>query len=203
MRQEAINKLNKDWSNLKIKGRSSVLKYYFKFNGVNVNVYFDKYDRDLPNLSVILIKDKDYYYTSLNILNVNIHTEYLEAIPLNILENIEDEDHHLNAFFDEIDNQILKIDYVGTSYKKDKIYKNTMKYTVAKNPHRKDLPFLSGLRHNAEMTKDTFKRLHATLGIKCSVLKQIQNKKMTLVRTPDIDKRKDLVVVLNGTGIKL
>ena len=36
MRQEAINKLNKDWNNLKIKARSSVLKYYFKFKGVNV-----------------------------------------------------------------------------------------------------------------------------------------------------------------------
>lgn len=53
------------------------------------------------------------------------------------------------------------------------------------------------------MSEDTFKRLHATFGIKNSVLKQIQDKKMTLVRTPYIDRRKDLVVVLNGTGIKL
>lgn len=203
MRQEAINKLNKDWNNLKIKARSSVLKYYFKFKGVNVNAYFDNYDKNLPNLSVILIKDKDYYYTSLNILNVNIHKEYLEAIPRNILRKIENENQHLDDFFDEIDNQVLRKDPVRTSYTKDKIYKNTIKYTVANNPNRKDLPFLSGLRHNAEMTKNTFKRLHATFGIKYSVLEQIQNKKMTLVRTTDIDKRKDLVVVLNGTGIKL
>ena len=109
----------------------------------------------------------------------------------------------MDDFFDEIDNQVLRKDPVRTSYTKDKIYKNTIKYTVANNPNRKDLPFLSGLRHNAEMTKNTFKRLHATFGIKYSVLEQIQNKKMTLVRTTDIDKRKDLVVVLNGTGIKL
>lgn len=203
MRQEAIQKLTRDWNNLQIKARSSALKYRFEFRNVNVNVYFDYYDEEMPDLSIILVKDKDYYYTSLNIFNVNIHKEYLEAIPYNILGNIEDDDYHLNGFFDEIDNQILKLDPVGTSYTKDKIYKNTIKYTVANNPNRKDLPFLSGLRHNEKMSEDTFKRLHATFGIKNSVLKQIQDKKMTLVRTPYIDRRKDLVVVLNGTGIKL
>ena len=127
MRQEAIQKLTGDWNNLQIKARSSALKYRFEFRNVNVNVYFDYYDEEMPDLSIILVKDKDYYYTSLNIFNVNIHKEYLEAIPYNILGNIEDDDYHLNGFFDEIDNQILKLDPVGTSYTKDKIYKNTIK----------------------------------------------------------------------------
>ena len=88
MRQEAIQKLTRDWNNLQIKARSSALKYRFEFRNVNVNVYFDYYDEEMPDLSIILVKDKDYYYTSLNILNVNIHKEYLEAIPYNILGNI-------------------------------------------------------------------------------------------------------------------
>lgn len=42
MQQETIEKLKKDYSQMKIKGNSSVIKYIFRFNSVNVNIYFRK-----------------------------------------------------------------------------------------------------------------------------------------------------------------
>ena len=72
MHQETIEKLKKDYSQMKIKGNSSVIKYIFKFNSVNVNIYFDEFDKNIPNLSMILIKG-DNYYSSLNILRPEIN----------------------------------------------------------------------------------------------------------------------------------
>ena len=61
MQQETIEKLKKDYSQMKIKGNSSVIKYIFRFNSVNVNIYFDEFDKNIPNLSMILIKGDNYY----------------------------------------------------------------------------------------------------------------------------------------------
>lgn len=200
MREETIDKLQNDYSKLNIKARSSVVKYTFVFNGVKVNVYFDKFDSEVPNLSVILVKDKDYYYSSLNVLNPQINVQYLEDIPLNILERIL-KDNKLDVFFQEIENHIMTSSCLNTSYKKDGIFKNTMRYSI-KGKGRKDLPFLMGCRH-VNMTDAAYYRLSATFGIKYEVLDQIREAGLTLVRTSEVDKRKTLTMVLNEIGVKL
>lgn len=200
MHQETIEKLKKDYSQMKIKGNSSVIKYIFKFNSVNVNIYFDEFDKNIPNLSMILIKGDNYYYSSLNILRPEINVQYLEKIPLDILRYLLN-NNKLDEFFIKVENFILENDCYITSYKKDPIFKNTMKYTVT-NKVRKDLPFLQGCRH-AKMTDSTYYRLQNTFGIEQNVLDKIRDKNLTLVRTSDINRRKNLIFVLENVGLSL
>ena len=120
MQQETIEKLKKDYSQMKIKGNSSVIKYIFRFNSVNVNIYFDEFDKNIPNLSMILIKGDNYYYSSLNILSPEINVQYLEKIPLDILRSLLN-NNKLDKFFIKVENFILKNDCYITSYKKDSI----------------------------------------------------------------------------------
>lgn len=200
MQQETIDKLKKDYSRMEIQANSSVIKYRFKVNSVNVNIYFDEYDKNVPNLSMILIKDINYYYSSLNILKPEIDVQYLEAIPFDILQSIL-KDNKLDDFFKKIENFILKNDCYTTSYKNDYIFKNTMLYSV-KNKNRKDLPFLQGCRH-AKMTEFTYYQLQNTLGINSNILDQVRARNLTLVRTSDISRRKKLTLVLENIGIRL
>lgn len=200
MQQETIDKLKKDYSRMEIQANSSVIKYRFKVNSVNVNIYFDEYDKNIPNLSMILIKDNNYYYSSLNILKPEIDVQYLEAIPCDILQSIL-KDNKLDDFFKKIENFILENDYYTTSYKNDYIFKNTMFYSV-KNKNRKDLPFLQGCRH-AKMTEFTYYQLQNTLGINSNILDKVRARNLTLVRTSDISRRKKLTLVLEEIGIRL
>ncbi|WP_077462585.1 hypothetical protein [Rodentibacter caecimuris] len=66
------NNLIKKYNSLLKKEKSTTIKYYFIFNDVNVNLYFDAYDNNNPLLSMVLVSDKQYYYTSLNVNNENI-----------------------------------------------------------------------------------------------------------------------------------
>lgn len=200
MQQETIDKLKKDYSRMEIQANSSVIKYRFKVNFVNVNIYFDEYDKNIPNLSMILIKDNNYYYSSLNILKPEIDVQYLEAIPCDILQSIL-KDNKLDDFFKKIENFILENDYYTMSYKNDYIFKNTMFYSV-KNKNRKDLPFLQGCRH-AKMTEFTYYQLQNTLGINSNILDKVRARNLTLVRTSDISRRKKLTLVLEEIGIRL
>ena len=185
---------------MEIQANSSVIKYRFKVNSVNVNIYFDEYDKNIPNLSMILIKDNNYYYSSLNILKPEIDVQYLEAIPSDILQSIL-KDNKLDDFFKKIENFILENDCYTTSYKNDYIFKNTMFYSV-KNKNRKDLPFLQGCRH-AKMTEFTYYQLQNTLGINSNILDKVRARNLTLVRTSDISRRKKLTLVLENIGIRL
>ena len=107
----------------------------------------------------------------------------------------------LCEFFIKVENFILKNDCYITSYKKDSIFKNTMKYAV-NSKSRKDLPFLQGCRH-AKMTDSTYYRLQNTFGIEQNVLDKIRDKNLTLVRTSDINRRKTLIFVLENVGLSL
>ena len=147
-------------------------------------------------MSMILVYNREYYYTSLNINNSGIRKEYLEKIPPAILNQILDEGHHLNDFFENIERHILESNKIVINYEKDTCFTNTMRYSRT----RKDLPFLQSLR-KVRMKDDTLERLLETMGIDRKILEKIQSEGFTIVRTDDIKKRKHLTAVIRNAGI--
>lgn len=200
-RRDCVNpivkeKLLEQYAALEYKSCVTSIKYIFKYREVNVNLYFDAYDENNLNLTLILCYEKDYYYTSLNVKNTKHSKEYLEKIPTEILLRILDENNQLDTFFNKIDKCILEENYFVINYAKDKFFVNTMEY----NKNREDLPFLQGLR-KVKMQDKTLCNLCETMGIEKSVLKSIQKENMTLVRTKDPYKRKKLTILLQGTSV--
>lgn len=183
MRQEVRDCLIEEYNNLEFRREFTAIKYRFRYNNVDVNVYFDAYDDKVPSMSMILAYDRAYYYTSLNINNTEVRTEYLEKIPIVILDRILDESHHLISFFAEIEKHILENNKIVINYEKDTCFINTMKYSRT----RTDLPFLQSLR-KVKMQDNTLERLAETMGIDREILKKIQSEGFTIVRTDDIKK---------------
>ncbi len=198
MRAEVIEKLLKNYNELELKRSFTAIKYKFIHKGVNVNLYFDAYDNINPSLTMILALNKSYYYTSLNVKDTALDTEYLEKIPADILSEILDDNKKLNDFFIELNTHILDDQFKVINYGKDIIFTNTMKYSK----NRDDLPFLQTIR-KVRMSDKTLSKLAVTMGIDFNILRKIQNENMTLVRTDDFNKRKTLTMVLDGTHIKI
>lgn len=198
MRKEVRDHLIDEYDNLKFKGKFTALKYYFKHNNVDINIFFDNYDKSAPSMNMILAYNKKYYYTSLNVNNTEVRTEYLESIPLEILEQLLDDNNHLDGFFEDIEEHILSNNKIVINYETDICFVNTMKYSRS----RKDLPFLYSLR-KIEMSKNTLERLSETMGIDRSVLEKIQSEGFTIVRTDDINKRKSLVAIIENSTISI
>lgn len=196
MKEEVKNRLIVEYDNLKFKKKYTALKYHFKYNNVDVNIFFDNYDISAPSMIMILAYNRKYYYTSLNIKNVAIRTEYLEAIPLDILKQLLDENNHLDSFFKSVETHILSSDIYVINYEKDIFFANTMKYSRQRN----DLPFLYSLR-KTKMTNETLERLSETTGIDRAVLKKIQSEGFTIVRTDDVNKRKSLTAIIGNLTI--
>ncbi len=186
------------YSSLKMKTPQTAVKYYYLYNDVNVNLYFDAYDNDNPLFSIVLSYNSDYYYTPLSIITNERRKEYLTDIPSGILERILDESIKLDDFFNSIDEHIVNGKHWIIGYKDDKIFTNTLKYSS----HMEDLPFLWTSRR-ARMTDDTLERLVEKLSIPRDVLKAIQSNGRTLVRTSDASKRKNLRLILNDVGIRI
>lgn len=196
MRQEVRDYLIDEYNNLEFGRQFTAIKYRFRYNNVDVNIYFDAYDEKAPSMSMILVYDRAYYYTSLNINNTEVRTEYLEKIPFVILDQILDESHQLISFFAEIEKHILENNKIVINYEKDTCFINTMKYSRS----RTDLPFLQSLR-KVKMPDNTLERLSETMGIDREILKKIQSEGFTIVRTDDIKKRKHLTAIIENTGI--
>ena len=196
MKEEVKNRLIVEYDNLKFKKKYTALKYHFKYNNVDVNIFFDNYDISAPSMIMILAYNRKYYYTSLNIKNIAIRTEYLEAIPLDILKQLLDENNHLDSFFKSVETHILSSDIYVINYEKDILFANTMKYSRQGN----DLPFLYSLR-KTKMTNETLERLSETTGIDRAVLKKIQSEGFTIVRTDDVNKRKSLTAIIGNSTI--
>ncbi len=200
MRLETKLKLLEKYNNLSNPINTTAIKYYFVYNGVNVNIYFDAYDSYNLSLSLVLALDKEYYYTSLNIDNNDIKVEYLENIPNNILIRILDENNSLLMFFDNVEKHIMNTDSIIINYNSDKdIFARTLKYN---NKERKDLPFIK-TKKRANMTDKTFNNLRSTMGISIEALNAIRNQNMTLVRTSDPAKRKNITIILEELNIHL
>lgn len=175
------------------------LKFHYMYNGLNVNIYFDAYDTKSVSLSIVLAstEEKKYYYTPLNILNDNLTREYLPNIPKEILSKIL-VDNHLDGFYENMEEHILKDEPKINYYNSDKFFVNTIKY--AKN--KVDLPFWGHVR-NIRMTDETLYKLNARADITLDNLRKIQSKGLTLVRTSDPKKRNNLTLILENKGIEL
>lgn len=179
------------------KTKATCLKFYYQYNNVNVNVYFDAFDSQSASLSIVLAAEKKYYFTPLNILNTGMTTEYLSQIPTLILQKILVGDH-LTTFFENMENHLLEDRPFFISYGKDQYFTNTIKYTK----NKLDLPFWWHIR-KIPMTDNTLYKLNARADITLEILRKIQQEGYTLVRTPDPEKRKELTLILQQIDVKL
>ena len=146
---------------------------------------------------MILIYEKDYYYTSLNVNDTPTSVEYLHKIPSEILNRIL-VDNELNSFFDNLESFILNNEPIPGLYSREKIFTNTMAYSSK----REDLPFWKGIRH-VRMSDKTLKRLSVTSNIDYDTLLKIQSKNLTLVKTRYPKERKYITFILKSVGIDL
>ena len=178
------------------KTKATCLKYHYLYNNVNVNVYFDAFEAKSVALSIVLAADKKYYYTSLNILNTGMTTEYLSKIPPEIINKpgrLTPED-----FYENMEIHLLEDNPYVNYYNKDTYFVNTIKYAKSKL----DLPFWWCLR-KVPMSDDTLNKLNVRADITLETLRKIQNEGYTLVRTADPEKRKELTLILQQVGIEL
>lgn len=198
MRAKTQQILLEQYSKLNNPKATTAIKYLFHYKKVNVNVYFDAFDKSNLSMCLILNYEKEYYYTSLNINNTKIKTEYLEKIPTNILTEILDENNQLNSFYHSIETHIENEKYKIINYNDDVLFKNTLSF----NNHRKDLPFIRGIR-KVPMSDKTFKNLNETMGIDINILKQIRISNMTIVRTDNSDQRKSITIILKDLDVMI
>lgn len=198
MNIETQQQLLAEYSKLNNPRVTTAIKYYFQYKKVNVNIYFDAYDTANLSMCLILIFEKEYYYTSLNINNTEINTEYLKEIPPNILSAILDDNNQLISFYQSIETHIEQGEAIPINYMKDKFFKNTL----SPNNGRKDLPFIRGIRR-VPMTDKTFNNLYETMGIDRNILNQIRDRNITLVRTDKPEYRKNITLILEELNITI
>lgn len=197
MKESTKKYLIEKYNSIPHKTKTSCLKFHYVYNGVHVNMYFDAFDKDSATFSIVLIMDKIYYYTPLNILNDEIKTEYLNILPPEILNKIT-VDYHLNDFYENMERHLLEDRPYFNSYNTDKFFVNTIRYSQ----DSLDLPFWWHLRH-VRMSDEMLNKLNARGDISLNVLRKIQDKGFTLVRTGDPIKRKELTMILDQEGIML
>ncbi|SFB79747.1 hypothetical protein [Ruminococcus albus] len=197
MKNMVKDKLINDYNDLSYHTDDTFTKYRFTYNGVYVHVYFDAYDYQALSLSVILIYERDYYYTSLNVDDTDTNIEYLHKIPLGILRRIL-VNKKLDDMFEHLEEHILNSTPEEGRYSDDKLFSSTLKFSGK----RKDLPFWKSIKH-VRMSDDTLNRLRVTSNISLSTLKKIQSKNMTLVKTQFPKDRKNIKMILDSKGIDL
>ncbi len=200
MRQEVLNKLAQDYSKIYSKTVDRCVKYEFMFNGVGVSLYYDEFDEDSKSFIMILMYDKQYYMTSLNVTNSKIKKEYLPELPHVFFTLVLDDNKELDVFFEKIEENILNIEPIVISYSKDYRYLNAVNKYRSKG--YEDLPFWWHIR-KSRMTDTSIELLSKRSDISEDILRKIQNKNMTLVRTADIKKRKKLKLILDKEAILL
>lgn len=197
MQENVRTKLLNDYSQLEFKGKSTCVKYRYDYNGITVNLYFDAFDSDSNTLTMILSTEKQFYFTTLNSMNTRIRKEYLPKLPSVFLNKIL-VNNELDDFYKHMEGKILEITPIAISYKKDTIFINTTQFQKGDI----DLPFWWHLR-KVPMSDDTLEALSERADISRKALLEIQRQGFTLVRTDDIDKRRNLTLILSEQGISL
>lgn len=197
MEIETVERLVKLYEKIPKKTRAICLKYHYIFNSVNVNLYFDAFDKRSLSFCIILVADKQFYFTPLNILKEGMNTEYLPDIPFKLLRKIL-VDNKLNVFYKSMETHILQDTPYINFYSKDKFFTNTVTF----NKGKIELPFWQGVR-KVRMSNDTLIKLSHRADISIEVLRQIQKKNLTLVRTSEPERRRDLTLILNEQNITL
>lgn len=196
MNEQVRTKMLTDYSQLNFKGKGTCVKYRYDYNDVTVNLYFDAFDPGSYSLTMILSTEKQFYFTTLNVMNTRIRKEYLPELPLIFLSKIL-VNNELDDFYMHMEEKVLEITPIPLSYKKDTIFKNTTEFQKGI-----DLPFWWHLR-KSRMTDDTLEKLSERADISRNTLLAIQEKGFTLVRTDDSDKRRNLKIILGEIGILL
>lgn len=196
MNEQVRKKMHNDYLSLSYVRKGTCVKYIYKYNNVFVNLYFDAYDPNSYSLIMILSAEKQFYFSTLNIMNTRIRKEYLPELPYIFLEKIL-VNNELDTFYQHMENKILEATPITTSYRVDKIFLQTIKYQKDI-----DLPFLWHLR-KAHMTDTTLEELNERANISRQTLLAIQRKGFTLVRTADINKRRSLKIILDEHRISL
>lgn len=197
MKEQTRNKLLNDYSQLNFKRKSTCVKYRYDYNSVTVNLYFDAFDPDSNTLTMILSTKKNFYFTTLNVMNPRIRKEYLPKLPSIFLDKIL-VDNELDEFYKHMEDKILETPPITASYRRDTIFINTIKY----QKDNIDLPFWWHLR-KVSMSNDTLESLSERADISREILLKIQEQGFTLVRTGDIDKRRNLTLILDEHNITL
>ena len=156
------------------------------------------FDSKIKTLNLVLRYEKNYYFTTLNVSNIEIPTQYLKEIPIEILNRIMDANNSLTAFFLTL-NEHVEINKPSIAkYSKDYSFKNALKY----NKNEENKPFLHFLRRT-KMSNEAFSLLRSTMNIPVAILNLIQSNGMTLVRTDKIEFRKEITAIMNEHGFKI
>lgn len=199
MSQSILNILRKKYQKHYRNNNNSqnCIKLHYQYNCINVNLYFDAYDINLPAAFMILTDKKLYYITSLNVNHLEEKNQYIDEIPNQLLEKIKDKNNKLATFYDDMRKHIRNDEFRNTTYN-DIIFKNTVKY----NKHEENNPFFYHLRE-VHMTSKQFNKLFSNLNISKETLIKVQKEGFTIVTTSDPSKRKDFYEELKNKGIQL
>ncbi|WAG30658.1 hypothetical protein [Staphylococcus chromogenes] len=194
MNKKTYDKLLKDYFSLNSPKETTAVKYTGVFNSIHIIIYFDAWDRENLNFQLILHNNTEYYLTTLNIKNNDFSSKYLNNISYTLLSCITI-DNSLNEFYSKLEEIINNNNHILINYTKDKQYTNTCKY----NPPKEEL-YLKTLSHK-NMTDDMFNWARYNTNIELEKLKKIKRNNLTFVRTPDINKRRKLIVILDSFNI--
>ena len=194
MNEQTRNKMLKDYGQLEFKGKSSCIKYWYTYNNVNVNLYFDAYDEDAMLLTLILNANGQFYLTTLNIINTKIQKHYLLKLPPAFYAILVD--GNLNSFYEYMQDRILNLNPYPTSYQHDTIFATTLKRQI----NNIDLPFWSQIKE-VRMSDDMLLQLKEHTNIPVNILYQLKNSGYTLARTVDCSKRRKLKSMLKEKGV--
>ena len=195
-----IEKLKADYDFIvDYKGHKDIcIKYSFDYKTVNVNLYFDMFDSKIKTLNLVLCYEKNYYFTTLNVSNIEIPTQYLKEVPPDILSKILDDNKSLTSFFLCINEHVEINNPSIAKYSKDYTFLNALEY----NKNEENKPFLFCLRR-VRMKDETLSLLMKTMDIPVYILKLIQSNGMTLVRTDKIKYRKEITAIMDEHGFKI
>ncbi|MDP4460617.1 hypothetical protein QUD39_04940 [Staphylococcus hyicus] len=81
MNKKTFDKLLKDYYSLNSPKETTAVKYTGIFNGIiHIIIFFDAWDRENLNFQLILHNNSEYYLTSLNIVNNDFSSKYLNNI---------------------------------------------------------------------------------------------------------------------------
>ena len=194
MKELVRTKMLNDYSKLTYKKETVCVKYRYEYKDVMVNLYFDAFDPKSYTLTMMMNTEKQFYFTTLNIMNTRIRKEYLPKLSPVFLNKILVA-NELDDFYEHMEERILTIEPVIANYKKDKIFSQTIRYQ-----EKIDLPFWWHMR-NVQMSNETLEILSERADISRDILLKIQKQNFTLVRTDDCNKRRNLTIILEKHGI--
>ena len=201
MRLETKNLLVNKYNSLSYKCKETALKCYFQYNKIHVNIYFDNYDFDAPNMHLLLKSKTESYFTALSIHNNLAKKEYLNRLPWDIRKQIIDNNNSLDGFFDAIEQKILEGHLCTIFYSKDDFFKKEIR-RIQQNRVEKDFNFIDTIIRGS-MSIEMEKWLYENSSINAEIAKKIKAKGYTFRRTADFNKRKCIRIILRDKGVVL